>query len=113
MLNTGLSRLTVTVTGALEGAGEDSHREAGREAPDEETGHGADKPHEDGRFPPNVIRQPAPRHSSTRLRHGEDGRRDAGPEGNVVLGDAEAEDHLGEVGEDGGEGQRLREPRDG
>ena len=59
-----------------------------------------------------MIGEAAPWHGGNALAEREDSGGDACPEGDVLFGDVEGFDHLGEVGEDGGEGDGFGKAAD-
>ena len=109
----GRSTRTVSVAASHDGADGDGHGEARRHAPEEEADHGAGQADEDGGLAAERVGRPAPGDGGEALGDGEDGAREAGPGGDLVLLDAKARNHLGEVGGDRRQSQRLGKPGDG
>ena len=105
-----VERHTIAVAAPHDGTDGDGHGQARGHAPCEETGHGASKTPEDDGFAAEFVGCPPPGHGCEALRDGEDGSRKTSPSCDVDLGDAKAGYHLGEIGKDRGQGQRLSEP---
>lgn len=104
---------TISITTALDGADGDSHGQARRQAPDDKARHGAEQADDEDGLAAVAVGGAAPGHGGDALGERKGGRGEAGPGGNVVLGDAEAADHVREVRVHRGVGEGLGEAGDG